>query len=102
MVHGGRPRRRRATRACASFARRPVVAPEALVEVAVYEGRGRDPRDTAEAWARTSVFAVPITGEVALSGGDDAADARFFSLAPLPPLAFDHARIVRRWLSAGR
>ena len=76
-----------------------LLAPEALVEVAVYEGRGRDPRDTPEAWARTTVFAVAVEGDVALSGGDDAADARWFPLAALPPLAFDHARIVRRWLT---
>ncbi|MBM3460131.1 MAG: NUDIX hydrolase [Armatimonadetes bacterium] len=63
-----------------------------------YEGDGRDPRDTSEAWSHSTVFLYRLPDELAgspLVGGDDAADARWFPLCRLPrPLAFDHARIL--------
>ena len=77
-----------------------VVAPERLEEVGVFERHGRDPRDSARSFSRSTAFIVELTKEeasAAIAGGDDAEDARWFPLAALPPkLAFDHARIVVR------
>ncbi len=70
-----------------------------LLQVGVYEGGGRDPRDTPEAWSCTHVFAHALPAALAplpLAGGDDAAEARWHPLSALPaPLAFDHARLLR-------
>ncbi len=63
-----------------------------------YEGNGRDPRDTPQAWSRSEVFAMHLPDELAASplcGGDDASDARWFDVAAMPQgLAFDHATIL--------
>ena len=58
--------------------------------------QGRDPR------GRT--VAVAFVGQVdpatvAPQGGDDAREARWFSLDALPPLAFDHEEILQKALS---
>jgi len=71
--------------------------------VGVFEGGGRDPRDNAEAWVRSTVFALNI-GNVEVrqpAGRDDAARAEWKPLAQLPSLqlAFDHATIVARALT---
>lgn len=71
---------------------------ERLIFVGSYEGNGRDPRDTPEAWSRAEVFAIDLPdalAEAALCGADDACDARWFDLEKLPELAFDHGRILR-------
>lgn len=69
-----------------------------LIEVGVYEGGGRDPRDTPTAWSRSHAFAIHLPADVAdraVAAGDDASDARWFPVEELPPnLAFDHARII--------
>lgn len=69
-----------------------------LVPVGDYEGGGRDPRDTAERWIRSSAFAVLLPGELGaatIASGSDAGDVGWFPLEPLPvKLAFDHERIV--------
>lgn len=69
---------------------------DALVRVGVYSGGGRDPRDTPRSHSRSTAFVVrlPEGGETVLAAGDDAEDVRWFRLDALPPLAFDHARIV--------
>lgn len=74
--------------------------PQRLRFVGVYEGGGRDPRDTAEAWSRSHAFAIDIsrnldTGGDGVSGRDDADAAAWFDVWDLPDLAFDHARIIR-------
>ena len=69
-----------------------------LREVGVYEGGGRDPRDGPERWSRSHAFRLDLPPHLALLnllGGDDVDEARWFPLAALPPLGFDHARIVR-------
>ncbi|MCZ7649059.1 MAG: NUDIX domain-containing protein [Planctomycetota bacterium] len=75
-----------------------------LLRVGVYEGGGRDPRDTAAAWSRSTVFALNLPRERAgalVAGSDDANEARWFPLDSLPPrLAFDHARILADGLRA--
>lgn len=64
-------------------------APFALV--GVYGEPGRDPRG----WTVSAAYAVFLEHDAPqLSAGDDAAEARWFALDDLPPLAFDHDRIV--------
>jgi 8-oxo-dGTP diphosphatase len=60
----------------------------------VYSDPDRDPRGHTV----TIVFSLEIvSGEP--KAGDDAANARFFPLKGLPPLAFDHDRIVSEFLA---
>lgn len=67
----------------------------ALVPVGVYEGGGRDPRDSATSWVRSHAFRAEVGPEPGpLIGGDDAADVGWFPIRALPTLAFDHARII--------
>ena len=55
----------------------------------VYSDPSRDPRGH----TISVVFILkPETEEV--KGGDDAVDARFFPLDSIPPLAFDHDKII--------
>lgn len=65
----------------------------------VYSDPGRDPRGH----TASVVYVGQAEGEPI--GGDDAAQARYFSLSALPPLAFDHGRILehyRRYYRCGR
>ena len=70
-----------------------------LIYVGSYEGEGRDPRDSLEAWSRSTVFALLLPNELAktpIAGNDDACDARWIRINPFPTkLAFDHNRILR-------
>jgi ADP-ribose pyrophosphatase YjhB (NUDIX family) len=68
-----------------------------LIHVGDYAGGGRDPRDTPQAWSRTSVFALHLDSPSAaggIAGNDDASEAAWVDVQHLPPLAFDHARII--------
>jgi ADP-ribose pyrophosphatase YjhB (NUDIX family) len=79
---------------------------EKMIHVGDFEGGGRDPRDTPTAWSRTTAFALKLPDELAtlpIAGGDDASDARWIPLDPLPQhLAFDHMTILLRSLSIMR
>lgn len=55
----------------------------------VYSRPDRDPRGH----VISIVFLLDAEGK--LIAGDDAGDARFFRIDNLPPLAFDHAEIIR-------
>jgi 8-oxo-dGTP diphosphatase len=56
----------------------------------VYDTPGRDPRGPT-----VSVVQLMHTpAELEARGGDDAADARWWPLAELPTLAFDHAVVI--------
>lgn len=56
----------------------------------VYDTPGRDPRG----WTVSIVYHATVQAEEAVSGADDARDARWFPTDSLPKLAFDHAMIV--------
>jgi len=56
----------------------------------VYDTPGRDPRG----WTVSVVYIARVPGESAVSGADDASDARWFAVEELPELAFDHALIL--------
>lgn len=63
-----------------------------------YSRPDRDPRGRTV----SMVYAVSVRLESLpnVSGGDDAAEAVWFPLPDLPPLAFDHAEICRDYLTA--
>ena len=60
----------------------------------VYSKPDRDPRGH----VISIVFLLDAEGEA--KAGDDASDAKFFDLNALPPLAFDHAEIIRDAIDA--
>ncbi len=62
----------------------------------VYSDPDRDPR----MHTMSTVFTARARDATALAAGDDAVQARFFSLDALPPLAFDHARILEDFRAA--
>lgn len=59
----------------------------------VFSTPERDPRGRVVSIA---FYAFVPSGLPEAVAGDDAADARWFSLAALPPLAFDHDEMLRR------
>jgi 8-oxo-dGTP diphosphatase len=64
---------------------------EKLTQFRAYGNPGRDPRGRTIAVVFYG-FANPDKASV--TGGDDAADARWFMLKQLPALAFDHQKII--------
>ena len=61
----------------------------------VYSDPRRDPRGHTV----SIVFELAVMGGK-VRGGDDAAGADFFDTASLPPLAFDHGKVVADFLGA--
>lgn len=61
-----------------------------LEMLGVYDTPGRDPRG----WTVSVVYLARIPARAPVKGGDDASEARWFSVEELPQLAFDHAIIV--------
>jgi len=61
-----------------------------LEMLGVYDTPGRDPRG----WTVSVVYIARVPGESAVTGADDASDARWFAVEEIPGLAFDHALIV--------
>ena len=72
-----------------------------LIEVGVYEGDSRDPRDSEEAWSKSYAFTITLQDEDGVDfsrmrGLDDASDAKWFRIEELPSnIAFDHAKIIQ-------
>lgn len=65
------------------------VTEEALRLIGIYSAPGRDPRGRTV----TAAYAISV-GDCTATAGDDAAEVRWWPLAELPPLAFDHAQII--------
>lgn len=63
-----------------------------ILQVHAYSEPGRDPRGQ-----YVSVL-LTATAEGEAKPGDDAEEVRDFPLDALPPLAFDHAGMIRDWL----
>jgi 8-oxo-dGTP diphosphatase len=61
-----------------------------LLGAGVYDTPGRDPRGRYV----TIVFTATIPEAIPPTAGDDAAEARWWPLTDLPPMAFDHAEIL--------
>lgn len=67
--------------------------------IGVYDAWGRDPRAEGDQRVVTQAFLVVLPEKPIIQAGDDAADARWFSLKSLLSgeiaLAFDHADMVK-------
>jgi len=63
-----------------------------LEQLYTYGDPDRDPRGRVITVAYFAL--IPADAQVRTEGGDDAAQARWFPMDALPPLAFDHAEIV--------
>lgn len=61
-------------------------------QLGVFSEVNRDPRERV---VTIAFYALLRQSHYQLSAGDDAADARWFSVDNIPPLAFDHDRIFR-------
>ena len=67
-----------------------VVDENRAVLVGVFSRPGRDPRGRTV----TVAYRVDLDECVEVEGGDDAAEARWFSITDLPQLAFDHSDVI--------
>ncbi|MHB8492852.1 MAG: NUDIX domain-containing protein [Solirubrobacteraceae bacterium] len=89
---------------CAAQAAPRELAEETGLELAVgemellgvFDTPARDPRG----WSVSVVYRALLAGTPAVRGGDDAAAARWWPVAELPELAFDHALIIAAALAA--
>lgn len=71
--------------------------PSYMEQLSAFSGVNRDPRERV---VTIAFFALVRTSNVV--GGDDAADARWWSIDELPSLAFDHADILEHALKVLR
>lgn len=67
-----------------------VVEEKQLSLIGVFSRVDRDPRGR----TITAAYRIDLPACAEAKGGDDAAEARWFPLTALPPLAFDHAEII--------
>ncbi|MFD9143994.1 NUDIX domain-containing protein [[Kitasatospora] papulosa] len=64
--------------------------PEELNQVGTWDAPGRDPRGRYV----TVAYQLTVISGTPAEAGDDAVNVRWWPLADLPPLAFDHADII--------
>jgi 8-oxo-dGTP diphosphatase len=70
-----------------------------LMQFGIFDEAGRDPRG----WIVSVAYLALVTSaKLVLSAGTDAAEAQWFPVSALPPLAFDHADIARQARTALR
>ena len=69
---------------------------DAMKQFKAYDAIHRDPRHR----TISVVFSTEINDTENVKGGDDAAQADWFPVTALPPLAFDHALILEEFLRA--
>lgn len=69
------------------------IEPEFIEQLKTYSELGRDPREYV---ATVAYYALVKKDEYVIKGGDDAAEAQWFSIDELPELnlAFDHSQII--------
>ncbi|MBU0551814.1 NUDIX hydrolase [Myxococcota bacterium] len=65
-----------------------------MEQLGAFGDPGRDPRGRV-----ITIAYLALVPPAAVKGGDDAAEARWFPLQALPPLAFDHAAILEAGLA---
>ncbi|HEY3389053.1 MAG TPA: NUDIX hydrolase [Prolixibacteraceae bacterium] len=65
-----------------------------LKQFYTFDAIGRDPRHRTV----TTVFYGRIPEPADVTGGDDAAKADWFPIISLPPMAFDHAEIIHKFV----
>lgn len=70
-------------------------APDELTRVDVFDEPGRDPRGRYV----TVAYQLTVIPGTITEAGDDAVRAEWWPLNSLPPLAFDHAAIIRAAIS---
>lgn len=66
-------------------------APDELTQVGVFDAPDRDPRGRYV----TVAYRLTVISTLPIEAGDDAVRAEWWPLDALPPLAFDHADIIR-------
>lgn len=66
-----------------------------LIEIGVFDDPKRDPRGHI---VSTAYLAVVKNKKIKVRAGDDAKKAKLFLIKNLPPLAFDHAKIIKKAL----
>lgn len=69
-----------------------IVGEEKLHLIGIFSRLGRDPRGRTV----TAAYRIDLPTDTDVQSGDDAAEARWFPLSELPPLAFDHAEIIAK------
>lgn len=66
-----------------------------IEQLKTYGNPDRDPRKRVITVAYFALIPYNLVGKLNIEAGDDAEDAQWFSLKKLPPLAFDHKKILK-------
>ncbi|WP_372949234.1 NUDIX domain-containing protein [Mariniphaga sp.] len=69
---------------------------EQMIQFKTFDAIDRDPRHR----TISVVFSTQLSEKVNVSGGDDAAHAKWFSISDLPEMAFDHREILEEFFSS--